>query len=186
MPNAIILHGTSCSPESFWYPWLKQELEQAGYAVWLPQLPDTDHPSLETWLPFVLEHGTFTPETVIVSHSAGCPLTLAVLERLQQPIAQAVLVAGYARRKGDQKAPEAILPEQYNWEVIQRNVKELICINSDNDPWGCTDEEGKFITDHVNGKLIVKLGEGHFGSDSYNQPYKQFPLLKELILHVAA
>ena len=57
MKNAIILHGTGDTPESFWIPWLKKELEKAGYKVWSPQLPDRDNPSLNKWLPFLLENG---------------------------------------------------------------------------------------------------------------------------------
>jgi hypothetical protein len=36
--------------------------------------------------------------------------------------------------------------------------------------------------DHLGGTLIVRHGEGHMGSDSFNQPYKEFPLLEKLIV----
>jgi hypothetical protein len=31
------------------------------------------------------------------------------------------------------------------------------------------------------GKLIVMKGEGHMGSDTFKQPYKEFPFLLKLI-----
>jgi len=94
-------------------------------------------------------------------------------------IKQAIVISGYAR---DNKAPEEILQVQYNWQKIAENVEDIIFINSDNDPWGCNDGEGRYMLDQVGkGKLIVPKGEGHMGSDSYNQPYKEFPFLLKLI-----
>ncbi len=54
-------------------------------------------------------------------------------------------------------------------------------IHSDNDPWGCSEKQGKEMFDKLGGTLIIKHGEGHMGSDSFNQPYKKFPLLVKLI-----
>lgn len=71
MKNAIILHGSGDSPESFWIPWLKSELEKHGYEVWAPLLPDADNPDINKWLPFVMENGKFNNDTIIIGHSAG-------------------------------------------------------------------------------------------------------------------
>ena len=179
MKNAIILHGTGCNPESFWQPYLKSELEKRDYEVWVPALPNADTPDLKEWLPTALQ-GNYTSETVLIGHSAGCPLILSVLENLEQPIKQAILVAGYARKKGSMEE-ELILQNDYNWEKIKNNVGDIVFINSDNDPWGCNDVEGRHMFDHLGGTLIIKHGEGHMGSEKFNQPYKEFPLLVKLI-----
>jgi uncharacterized protein len=180
MKNAIILHGTGSNPTSFWHPYIKQELEQRGYDVWVPALPNTDTPDLKAWLAMA-QQGAFTQETVIVAHSAGCALTLSVLQNLSQPIRMAILVAGYARKIDDKEDVNNILQSSYDWEKIKKNVQELIFINSDNDPWGCDDTEGRYMFDHLGGTLIIKHGEGHMGSDAFKQPYKEFPLLVKLI-----
>jgi len=57
MKNAIIIHGTSCTPNSFWYPSIKKFLENKSYKVWVPQLPDADNPNLKLQLPFILGGG---------------------------------------------------------------------------------------------------------------------------------
>lgn len=93
----------------------------------------------------------------------------------------AILVSGYARPKGEKKDAEKILQPSYNWKKIQSHVKDIIFINSDNDPWGCNDVEGMYMFDHLGGTLIIKHGEGHMGSDVFKQPYKEFPLLVKLI-----
>ena len=95
--NAIILHGTKTKPNEFWFPWLKKVLEEKGFEVWLPELPRADKPNRQDWLPFILENGKFTKDTVIVGHSAGAQIIPSVLEKLDVKIKQAILVAGYAK-----------------------------------------------------------------------------------------
>jgi len=106
--NIVILHGTSETDQSFWFPWLKQNLEPKGYSVSIPALPGADYPDLTKWLPVVLKE-TYTHDTILIGHSAGCPLQLSVLENLNVKIKQAILVSGYARPKGKKKEPEKIL-----------------------------------------------------------------------------
>ncbi|HEX8932124.1 MAG TPA: alpha/beta hydrolase [Patescibacteria group bacterium] len=180
MKNVVILHGTSETNHSFWLPWLKKELEARDYHVSIPLLPDANFPNLKKWLPVALKE-IYTPETILIGHSAGCPLQLSVLENIDVKIKQTILISGYARSKGEKK-PEKILQNTYDWQKIAKNVDDIIFINSDNDPWGCTDIEGRYMLDNIDkGKLIVMKGEGHMGSEKYNQPYKQFPFLLKLI-----
>lgn len=86
MKNAIILHGTGCNPDSFWQPSIKKFLENLGYEVWVPALPDTDTPDLKKWLPVVMKDGKFTEETVLIGHSAGTPFILSILENIDVTI----------------------------------------------------------------------------------------------------
>lgn len=58
---------------------------------------------------------------------------------------------------------------------------DIVFINSNNDPWGCNHEEGLFMWRHLGGTLILRDGEGHMGSDSFNQPYKEFPFLEKIL-----
>jgi len=178
MKNAIILQGAGETTESFWLPYIKKELEKKRYKVWLPQLPGIDNPQLDVILPFVLKNGKFTKDTVIIAHSAGCPLTLSVLENIKGKIKQVILVAGYST-----PLPEGandILQKKYNWGKIKKNVEDIIFINSVNDPWGCDEKQGRKMFDNLGGTLIIK-NEGHMGSDKFKQPYKKFPLLARLI-----
>lgn len=181
MKNVIILHGTGDSPEGFWFPWLKKELENDGYNVWIPQLPDADNPEMDKWLPFIIENGTFTEETIIIGHSAGAAIILALLEDLEVKIKQAILVSGYSFSTG-KEGVNGVLRKVYDWDKISKSTQEkIIFINSDNDPWGCNDFQGRRMMDMAGGIQIIIKGEGHMGSNSFNQPYKEFPLLKKLI-----
>ena len=180
MKNAMIFHGNGETPNSFWHPSIKSFLEKHGYEVWAPQLPDADNPNLRFQLPFVLKNGKFNAETIIIAHSARCPLCLAVLENISVKISKAILVAGFC------KCPKnldlhPILQRKYGWEKIRKNVKEIIFINSDNDPWGADDKQGYYMFRNLGGTLIIRHGEGHMGSNRYKQPYKKFPLLEKLL-----
>lgn len=144
-------------------------------------MPDADNPRLDKWLPFALNGGKYGSGTVLIGHSAGSPLILSILEKISVRVKKAILVAGYARLKDVNAEKEPILQKTYDWHKIKSHAKEFYFINSDNDPWGCTDVEGRYMLDHLGGTLIVKKGEGHMGSDTYHQPYKKFPLLVKLI-----
>lgn len=178
MKNAIIFHGSGGHPSSFWFPFVKEKLEEKGYRVWAPQLPNPDGERLDEWLPFALENGNFDEETVLVGHSSGCPLILSILENLDHPIKKAILVSGFARPISD--VPKPILQESYNWEKIRKKCNDFVFVNSDNDPWGCNDKQGEYMKENLGGKVIV-MHDGHMGSEQFNQPYKEFPLIVELI-----
>lgn len=190
MKNAMIFHGMGGTPEEFWYPSIRKFLQEHGYEVWAPQLPEADTPNLKLQLPFVMKNGVFNEETILIGHSGGCPLILSLLEHIDVKVNKAILVSGFARKfsKTD-PAPQKeevefppILQPTYDWERIKGNVKDIIFINSDNDPWGCDDKEGNYMFRNLGGMLIIRHGEGHMGSNTFKQPYKEFPLLEKLLL----
>lgn len=183
MKNAIIFHCRGGSPNDFWYPWLKDELEKKGYRVTVPTFPDSEPSPLTSWLPFALKNCEYDNETVLIGHSSGSALILSVLENLKSPIKQAVLVSGFSEPLTPGKyEDDPILQHSYDWDKIKSNVEEIILINSDNDPFGCDDKVGRKMMDHFGGTLIIPKGQGHMGSFMYKQPYKEFPLLARLIV----
>jgi uncharacterized protein len=179
MKNAVILHGTGDKNTDFWFPYVKEQLESKGFSVWLPQLPNAEKPNLQDWLSFVLEQGEFTPETVLIGHSAGAQLILSILEKAPARIAQAILVSGYAESLRESADSEN--KPDLDWNKIKQNVEDIIFINSDNDPWGCDDTQGRIMLDKLGGTQVIRKGEGHMGSTTYEQPYKEFPLVVALV-----
>lgn len=181
MKNAIILHGTGCTPKSYWMGGIANYLKKKGYNVWSPQLPDADVPDLKKWLPLVLKSGDFNKDTIIIGHSAGGPLILSVLENINTKIDKAILVAGFGRKLRGDKKLQAIQQKDYDWKKIKSHVKDIIFINSSDDPWTIDHNEGMYLFNKLGGTLIVREGEGHMGSDRFKQPYKKFPLLEKLL-----
>lgn len=174
--NVCIFHGTGGTPEMFWVPYLKDELQNKGYDVWAPQLPEAEVPDVNIWMPYVFENKKFNSETILIGHSAGATLILSLLENTDVHIKKAILVSGFHRYD----KPFPILQSEYNWEKIKNNCGKFLFLNSDNDPYKCDDIQGREMFDKLGGIQMIFHGEGHMGSNSYNQPYKEFPLLLKL------
>lgn len=179
MRKAIIFHGTDCKPDDFWYKWLGDNLEKRGFSVEIPSYPEINHTPINEFLLKIMDNHSFDSETIIIGHSAGGPLILSILEKIDAVLPQAILVAGYSYRLPDEQK-DPVLQDSYNWEKIRKHVNDIVFINSVNDPWGCNDEQGRFMFNKLGGTQIVR-NEGHFGSTSFNQPYKEFPLIAKLV-----
>ena len=174
--NAIIFHGTGASPEVCWLPWLRRRLIGRGYAVEVPHYPGLNVEPIDTFLPKVLVNHTFDEDTVLVGHSGGAALLLAVLEHIDATVSQAILVAGYATQPSTSEQP--VLQTSYDWAAIKASVRDVYFINSRHDPYGCDDMQGRAMFERLGGTQIVR-DDGHFGD--HDQPYETFELLDKLI-----
>jgi predicted alpha/beta hydrolase family esterase len=172
--RAIIFHGTGGNPEVAWYPWLAKRLADRGYEVETPHYPELNVTPIADFLPGVLAAHEFDEHTVLVGHSGGAALLLALLEHVR--VDRAFLVAGYCTRPNDSEEP--VLQDSYDWDKIRGNAREFYFINSAVDPYGCDAGQGRAMFDRLGGTQIVR-NDGHFGD--YNQDYDEFPLLDRLI-----
>ncbi|MCK5315191.1 MAG: alpha/beta hydrolase, partial [Anaerolineales bacterium] len=71
--RAVFCHCWGGHPDYIWYPYAKVNLEELGFQVDIPALPDTDNPRLDQWLP-ALKNAVGEPneDTILVGHSLGC------------------------------------------------------------------------------------------------------------------
>lgn len=175
--RAIIFHGTGGHPDNVWYPWLAERLTARGFDVERPHLPGLNVEPVATTLPRVLGAHAFDAGTLLVGHSGGAALLLALLEHLDAPVAQAVLVAGYATPPNTSAEP--VLQASYDADRIRAHVGDLVFVNSVRDPYGCDAEQGRAMRDRFGGTLVVR-DDGHFGD--WDQPYPEFPLLERLVV----
>jgi predicted alpha/beta hydrolase family esterase len=177
MPRkAIIFHGTGGNPGNCWYPWLGRRLAERGYAVEIPHYPGINVEPIRTFLPKVLAKHSFDEQTVLVGHSGGAALLLAILEHIEATVPQAILVAGYSTQPNTEDEP--VLQESYDWAAIKAHVRDVYFVNSPVDPYGCDDTQGRAMFERLGGTQIVR-DDGHFGD--YDQPYNTFELLDRLI-----
>jgi predicted alpha/beta hydrolase family esterase len=174
--NAIIFHGTGGNPEICWYPWLGKRLTERGYTVEIPHYPGVNVEPIATFLPKVLTSHRFDEQTVLVGHSGGAALLLALLEHIDVTVSQAVLVAGYCTQPNTDDEP--VLQASYDWAAIKAHARDLYFINSRRDPYGCDAGQGRAMFERLGGTQIVR-DDGHFGD--YDQPYETFELLERLI-----
>lgn len=187
MKRALILHGTDATPASNWFAWLKEQLEQDGYKVWLPQLPNSEKPSTKTYNQFLLSNGNFdfNGETIIIGHSSGAVEVLSLLQHLPEgkKVKTVFLVSAFRDDLG-WDALKNLFTVPFDFEVIRTKADKFIFLHSDNDPY-CPVEHAQYLAEQVGGELVIKSGQGHFNTE-ISEKYKAFPELLEIIKGNAA
>ena len=128
----VLLHGYKGSSDRNFFPWLAAELRQRGYEVVVPDLPNTDNPSIDEQVRFVLDTCSFDGQTVVMGHSLGAVVALKVVEQITSPITRLVLVSGFVNpRFADGK--ERPFVHGFNWQfnssVIRSNVSEIAVLH---------------------------------------------------------
>ena len=100
--RVFIIHGWGGNPEEGWFPWLKEELINHGFEVYIPSMPDTNNPTIKNWVGN-LKNIIKSPDknTYFVGHSIGCQTILRYLENLNDNIkvGKVILVAPWFRLK---------------------------------------------------------------------------------------
>jgi predicted alpha/beta hydrolase family esterase len=160
MKKAIILHAWYEKTDMDWYPWLKTELEKKGYTVFLPELPtmSTDSPDLNTLMQFIESLTDIDSETVIIGHSLGALLALRLAEK--HTFAKLFSVAGWDYNDLTVEH-QSFWPNMIDHAAIKSHVKEIYCIESDND-FVLTAFMAEEMCKRFAGKFILVKGAGHF------------------------
>lgn len=182
MPKrVIIVHGWGNKAEDYWFPWLKKELEERGFSVVAPSLPQTKIPRIGNWIPALQAAvGTLDDQTFFVGHSLGCLAIARYLETAPEGVKAggAVLVAGFFKRltnvETDGFNMEAVaewLETPLDLEKVKSHLGKSVAIFSDNDRYVPLDNQEEF-RDRLGSKIIVEHAKGHFyeGDERYRQP----------------
>ncbi len=187
MKRAFLIHGWGGKADGGWRPWLKRELEARGYVVESLDMPDTDNPRIETWVPFLAAAvGVPDEETVLVGHSIGCQTILRYMATLPegQHIGVAYLVGGwFSKRTNYDNEEELRISKPWretpiDFERVRRAAKEIVAIFSDNDPYVPLENEVA-IRETFGAKTIILEKMGHLGEDD---GVTELPILLQEIL----
>lgn len=184
MKNALILHGTDFKKTQTqrvnnWFPWLKQELEQREYNVWLPELPHAWEPDLTRYWNF-LKNFDFNKETLLIGHSSGAAMVFGLLHKLprEKTVKKAISVAGFYKDEGWNCA--GLFSEIYDWEKIKHQAKNISLVWSPDDPY-ISKEQTQYLARVLDIKPIIFQNKGHFNLEK-GEKFRQFPELLEMIL----
>ncbi|MEX0931221.1 MAG: alpha/beta fold hydrolase [Candidatus Paceibacterota bacterium] len=156
MKRVIILHRWEGGSHDDWRPWLKAELEQKGYEVLVPDMPDTDVPDIEKWVNKLTEIvGTPDSETYFIGHSIGCQTILRYLETINTPVGGALFVAGWFDLENLEDEEVAEIAQSWietpiDIEKIKDVLPKSILLISKDDPYGAfqenVDKFSQFVT----------------------------------------
>lgn len=160
--NVFIVHGADGHPEENWFPWLKNQLEQKGYQVFVPKFPTPENQTLDQWMKVLdqyIEH--INKDTIFVGHSLGVPFILNVLEKHR--VNAAYLVAGFTGLAGNHYDPsmKTFAQREFKWDSIRANCDKFVVFHADNDPY-IDLGKGKELADNLGVELNIVNGAGHF------------------------
>lgn len=174
MKRVFIVHGWSDTPQGSWFPWLKQELVKRGYEVHVPAMPDSDHPAIDTWVPF-LRHAVSQADahTYFVGHSIGCQTILRYLATLPATtvVGGVVMVGGWVTLKPEAlEDDEAVaigepwLQRPLQWPIIRARAKQFTAIMSDDDQFVPLDDKEVFQRE-LQANVIIEHHKKHMSGD---------------------
>ena len=171
MTRAFILHGTEGSPNSNWFPWLKDVLERRDVTVTVPRFQTPDRQSLESWRgTFMSDLGKWNKETnrILIGHSCGATLALRVLEENFLPITATYLVSGFVGPIGNEKYDklnETFFEQPFGWPTIKKAAGKAFVYHGTNDPYVPL-HHGETIAKGLGVDLIKIPGGKHLNAEA--------------------
>ena len=181
--RVFIIHGWEGTPDSNWFPWIKNELEKKDFEVAVPLMPNADFPIMDEWVAHLQKIVEKPDEnTYLVGHSLGVAAILRYLESLSagKKIGGAILVAGVAKSIGI-KELENFFTKNFDYGKIKKAVKHMVVVNSDNDPY-IPMEHGEILRDKLGAKLIIIPNGEHLNAGN---GFFEFPLVFEEVLKMS-
>lgn len=182
MKSALILHGTSSSPSGNWFHWVEKFMSDRGYDVWLPQLPESETPNINTYNAFLLSNNQFhfNEETVLIGHSSGAVEILSLLQHLPEDVVvgEVYLVSAFKDSLG-WDALKGLFIEPYDFELIKTKARSITFLHSDDDPY-VPSEHARYLSEKLEARLLVFAGQGHFNLEK-SEEYRRFPVLAQVI-----
>ncbi len=183
--NIFIFHGTEGYPEENWFPWLKQELEQRGYKVFVPQFPSPPvvPAKIAEWFDVLKNYEQNIDEnSILIGHSLGGIFLLRALEKLNHPIKAAFFVGTPigVRPILNYERDSAFSGFDFNWEEIKKKAQNFVVFQSDDDPYVGLDN-GKELAKNLGIELSFVPNAGHFNKKA---GYLKFDQLKDKVLRI--
>lgn len=175
MKRVFIIHGWDGYPEEGIFPWLKKELEQRGFAVFNPAMPEPLKPQIDAWVSFLKKQiGVPNEDIILFGHSIGAQTILRYLESLNEneKIGGAVFLAAWVRLTDkayetdeDAEIAKPWLETPINWGKVKFHAGNFIGIYSDNDPFVPV-SDAQIFRNKVGAKIIVEHEKEHFSGSS--------------------
>ncbi len=168
--RVFIVHRWDGTPQSDWYKWVRQELEQTGFQVHVPRMPHTTTPKIQEWISHLRkEVGTSDKDTYFIGHSIGCQAIMRYLETLPTAarIGGIILVAGWFTLQNlESKEMAAIarpwLTTPIDFSQVRKKTNNITVFLSPNDPYVNLKENKALFERNLQATVIIEKGKGHF------------------------
>ena len=167
MKKVFIIHGFEGHPNGGWRPWLMGELEKQDIYACALSMPTPDDPICSEWTKEISSHieKNADDEIYLVGHSLGAPAILRYLESERvKPIIGAVLVSGPSEKTNNKKI-DGFLKGGFNFEKIKSTCKQFSIIHGNDDQIVPLDN-AKFLSNNLNGELVIVQNGGHLNGSA--------------------
>lgn len=190
MKRVFIIHGWTGKPNQHWTPWLENKLKEKGFDVYQPEMPETDNPKMNLWTAYLKEQvGKADLDTYFVGHSIGCLTILRYLEKYNEKIGGAVLVAPWVTLNPesfvapeDKEVVEAWTSGGFDWEKLKNLCHKFVALFSKDDPDVPLDDNMPIFKEELGAKIIIEDGKGHFTSE---EDVNELPVVLEQLLKMS-
>lgn len=169
--RVFIIHGWESNPDEAWLGWLRKELERRGIETVAPQMPNTDEPKIEEWVPFLTKLvGESSEEYIFVGHSIGCQAILRYLESVfPKKVSKVIFVAGWFNLNNleDEESKNIARPwveTPIDFEKVKKVASDIQVFLSDNDPWVPLSNK-EIFEQKLGAKVVVMSKGGHINKD---------------------
>ncbi|MBI2676970.1 MAG: DUF1749 domain-containing protein [Candidatus Yanofskybacteria bacterium] len=170
--KVYIIHGWDGSPKEPMLQWLKVSLEEKGYEVFVPEMPEPAVPKIESWVGKLKDVVIPEKETIFIGHSIGCQAVLRYLEMLNEniKIAGLVLIAPWMeldRQTLEEEGQEVVevakpwMETPIDFQKVKARVGKVVAIFSDNDPFVPLSQKDLFEKE-LGAEIIIENDKGHF------------------------
>jgi len=195
-PKILLIHGISGNNQENWFPWFKNQMQSRGYDVFIPNLPNTNHPSLDRWLS-ALSSLSFdkSDKIYVIGHSLGAPTACQLIRKFGLNVEKLILVGPTGKSQND-KNWENLRKAGVNEEEIEiikrfnalnikladvrRLTKNVVVYLSTNDPYIPLSVEDDYK--ELNGRVKIFEKKGHFnqgaGIKELPEILEEFPIIE--------
>lgn len=179
MKTALIIHGIGGHAGIHWQQWLHDELKAQGYAVLMPDLPDSDRPDRKTWLREItgVLKDIDLSKLMIVAHSLGATTALDFLEQAGSGIDTLICVSGFAKDYGAELNSYFLGERTIDFEKVKSNLGRATVIYGDDDPYVPQDAL-RYVADSLDVEPVVIPKGGHLNTEA---GFIEFPKLLGLV-----
>mgnify|MGYP001571778415 CR=1 FL=1 len=164
--RVFLIHGWEATSKMHWFPWLKQKLTELGFKAVVPDMPNTENPTLKEWSAYLKELIAEPDEnTFLIGHSLGGSTILRYLSSLgvKRRVGGAVIVASSVETS---KWPEikSFFAKSLDYEKIKKICPKIIGIYSPSDPY-VPFSNSEILKKKLNAEIIVAENAGHFNTE---------------------
>lgn len=174
--QVYIVHGYGASPDSHWFPWLKQRLQAQGVKVSVLEMPNSAYPQPDQWQQTLQQQVIHADRnTWFVTHSLGSIAVLRYLADREElsTIGGIVLVSGFNEHLSNIPELDPFLRPDLDYAKIIKVIHKRMVIAAKNDVVVAAPFSQR-LAQRLDAQLVLLPQGGHFLKDD---GYSEFPAL---------